>query len=180
MAAQQVGIENVPVEHKKFASEDAAVEYAIHCQRDRRNISNADLVRWVLELDKRKTKAETLSMATEAARQAKTGEPSEAPLGATDTKPGSHHKSSHDTAAVLGIGSRTVERIRTVIDHAPEEIKQAMEKGEMSICAAAKETQKLRRQEDKESGQPETEKGEEYEMGKGEFFYPWFRYTRAK
>jgi hypothetical protein len=44
------------------AREDAAVAYAIHCQRDRRNITDADILRWTAELDKRMTKAEAGAM----------------------------------------------------------------------------------------------------------------------
>ena len=34
------------------------MEYAIHCQRDRRNLSDADMIRWIAEVDKRKTAQE--------------------------------------------------------------------------------------------------------------------------
>jgi len=50
VAARNVGIQDVPIIYKSFADEDEALEYAIHNQRDRRNISDADLMRCI-ELD---------------------------------------------------------------------------------------------------------------------------------
>ena len=45
------GIERVPVEVKLFASEQDALEYAIHNQRDRRNISEAELLSVISVID---------------------------------------------------------------------------------------------------------------------------------
>ena len=48
-AAIAAGIDDVPVVLRAFFDEDTAVEYAIHCQRDRRNLSDADMYRWIAE-----------------------------------------------------------------------------------------------------------------------------------
>jgi ParB family chromosome partitioning protein len=53
-AADSLKLDEVYVTEKSFQTEDAAVDYAIRCQRDRRNISDADLMRWVEDLDQRK------------------------------------------------------------------------------------------------------------------------------
>jgi ParB family chromosome partitioning protein len=85
------------------SSEDtAAVEYAIHCQRDRRNLSDADLLRWIQEVDKRKAEG----------RPKKTAQPC-AVSGPT----------SKQTAKVVGTSARKVEQARTIIDQADEDTK---------------------------------------------------------
>ena len=65
-AAIAAGIDDVPVVFRAFWDEDTAVEYAIHCQRDRRNLSDADILRWIAEVDKRKTAQERAAMGTPA------------------------------------------------------------------------------------------------------------------
>jgi len=69
----------------------------------RRNLSDADLLRWKKELDKRQT----------AGRKPKELAQPCANLG----------KSAEKTAEVLGVSARKVERMRTITDHAPEEVK---------------------------------------------------------
>ena len=54
-------------------------------------------------------------------------------------------RSADVTADVLGVSPSTVKRARTVNDHAPEPVKQAVENGEMSIRKAAEVTQVARR-----------------------------------
>jgi ParB family chromosome partitioning protein len=158
MAAKQVGIEDVPVITKKFASEDAAYIYAVGAQTKRRQLTPAEMLKIVAEVDKRKTAEFHGNQYTDE----KSGQ---APKGATPLSPGTHHKSSHDTAAILNVSPRTVERYRAVIDHAPEEIKEAVKLGEknggMTISRAYDETQKLRRQEAEEKEDAkDTEEGE--------------------
>lgn len=52
-AAVQLGIEEVPVCEKVFANEDEAIEYAIHNQIHRRNLTDAEYLRLVERLDER-------------------------------------------------------------------------------------------------------------------------------
>ena len=120
LAAIAAGIEDVPVVEHDFPSEDVAVRYAIDCQRNRRNITDADIIRLVQELDKR--------------RQA--GRPK-----ADDEKlaqPCANSKSATDTAEAIGISTRKVEQARSVIDKATPEVKAAVEAGDMTINAASK------------------------------------------
>lgn len=49
-------------------------------------------------------------------------------------------RSSQSTAELLGINHRKVERTRTVMDHAPEDVKAAVQSGQMSINAAYNRT----------------------------------------
>jgi hypothetical protein len=84
-----------------FVSGDA---FAIRAQRNRRNLTEADILRCIETLDKRMT----------AGRPAKEFAPEGANL-----EPAPPVRSSRKTAELLGISPRQVERARTIIDHAP-------------------------------------------------------------
>lgn len=136
-AAIAAGIDDVPVVFRAFWDEDTAVEYAIHCQRDRRNLSDADILRWIAEVDKRKTKSE-------AGKAGGRGNEKLTQDCVSFKVKGDHHAraSSAATAAVVGTSARKVEQARTVLDKATDEVKEAVEKGEMSINQAYNETVK--------------------------------------
>lgn len=123
-AAIACGVDEIPAAVREFIDEDEAVDYAIHCQRDRRNISDADLTRWIGEMDKRKAQGERTDLAPDGAKSG---------------------KSAAETAALIGISTRRVERVRTVIDHADEEAKAAVLAGEKSINQAYNQTQAKRK-----------------------------------
>ena len=92
------------------ATESEALEYAIKCQTNRRNLTDAEILRCVQELDKRRTKAEAAKVASDVA-------------AGTVTQPCvTEGPSSAATAATIGISQRKVEQARTVLDHAPEPI----------------------------------------------------------
>ena len=52
-AAREAGLFQLPVFEHSFKDESEAVAYAIHMQRDRRNLTDAELYACVVELDKR-------------------------------------------------------------------------------------------------------------------------------
>jgi hypothetical protein len=54
-AAEEKGFETVFIHCHSFPNEGLALEYAIHNQRDRRNFTDADIMRCVEVLDKRET-----------------------------------------------------------------------------------------------------------------------------
>jgi Lar family restriction alleviation protein len=110
-----------------FDNESEALEYAIKCQTNRRNLTDAEMLRCVQELDKRK--------AVGRPPQAETPQP----CGITG-------RTAEATAATLGISQRKVEQIRTVLDHAPEPVKAAVQAGDISINAAYNATQEARRE----------------------------------
>jgi len=141
-AAIAAGIDDVPVVLRAFWDEDTAVEYAIHCQRDRRNLSDADMYRWIAEVDKRRSKQE---VAQEGGKAGGRGRGDSLTQSCVKQK-GDHHAraSSAATAAVVGTSARKVEQARTVLDKATDEVKEAVEKGEMSINQAYNETVKER------------------------------------
>lgn len=132
MAAESLGFEEIPVLERHFDDEDAAVEYAIHLQRDRRNLTDADICRFVMEIDRRK----------------KQGERSD--LTSTDAKSG---RSSQHTAEVVGTSSSKVEKIRTVVEHAAPEVKADMLAGTKTVNAAYVETQKARKTDEQEEAE---------------------------
>ena len=130
-AAQEAGITDIPVHYKSFATEDEALAYAIHLQRNRRNLTDGEIIRCIEALDRRKQRGGDH-------KSAKFQEKSKAPDGAID-------KTSQETARVIGISPRKVERTRTILEHADEEMKEAVQAGEMSINKAYQVTQEARR-----------------------------------
>jgi hypothetical protein len=95
-------------------------------ERNRRSLTDAELLKCVTVLDERKKTGPKNSFT-----------PSGVKLGA----------SSETTAELLGVSPRTVERVRTVLDHAPEPLREAVERGEKTVNAAYTETQERRKEE---------------------------------
>lgn len=129
-AAQKLMFPRIPVIRKDFKDEAEALEYAIKSQRNRRNLTDAELLNCLTELDKRKKTGPTKGLAS---REAKPG------------------KSAEETAAILGVSRAKVERLRTVSDHGSDEIKDAVKSGEMSVNKAYNETMDARRRAENKS-----------------------------
>ena len=143
-AAAQAGISPLYVARVKFPSEEAALEYAIHNQRDRRNMTEGDLFRYIQAVDSRKPRGGDRK--SEAAK-------SKAQGCANDTG-----KSAQQMALIFGVKQRQVEKVRTIIDHADEQTKKDVESGKKRINKAYNETQQKRR-EQKTSGKQKTAGG---------------------
>ena len=122
-AAQKLMFPRIPAIRKNFKDEAEALEYAIRSQVNRRNLSDAELLNCLTELDKRKKSGPAKSLASR------------------DAKPG---KSSEQTAKLLGVSQAKVERLRTVNDHASDEIKEAVKSGAMSANKAYEATMEAR------------------------------------
>jgi len=120
-AAKKAGLIQVPVVLKKFDTEEDALKYAVHCQRNRRNISDREIIHCIEALDKRQPSGQRNDLAPSGAR-----------LG----------KSATQTASMLGISSRKVERARAILDNAPDELREAVRAGEMTINSAYDQTPK--------------------------------------
>lgn len=112
LAAIKLGFPQIPVVLKKFANEEKALEYAIDSQANRRNLTDAELMKCLSLLDRRRK-----------AGRPRTGDPT----------PG---RSAERTAMLLGTSRGTVEKIRSILDHAPEEIKDAIRSGNLTIKRA--------------------------------------------
>lgn len=123
-AAKTAGVMDVPVVTKDFSDEREALEYAIRSQRNRRNLTDAELLTCLNELDKRKARGGNPIASREA-------------IG----------KSAEKTADLLGVSRAKVERLRTVHDHAPEQIREAVSTGKLSVNKAYKATMDARKAE---------------------------------
>jgi hypothetical protein len=119
LAACDAGLERIPVVPKSFASEDEAVRYAVHAQVARRNLSDAEIVRLVAELDKRRQRG--------GARQA-----------GAKTSSGAIDRSSKQTAELLHTSSSKVEKARAVNDSGDAALQARVASGEVSLNQAAK------------------------------------------
>ena len=133
-AAKLAGLTDVPASTKHFPSEKEALEYAIHRQRDRRNLSDADLFNCIEELDSRK-KSGAPKRNNNASKTSGASEPVVL-----------KKSSAENTAATVGTSSTKVKKARVIQDHADPETKNAVKSGNKSINKAYQETQQIRKQ----------------------------------
>ncbi len=132
--AINAGIESVPVFTHEFDDEHDALEKAICLQRNRRNMSDAEIVTCVEALDKRRQRGGDRRSA-----EAKSIPQS---CGIADSR----SASAKETAELLGISPRKVEQVRTVIDHSDPETLKAVKNNEFSVNKAYQETQRKRKE----------------------------------
>ncbi|MDD5697385.1 MAG: ParB N-terminal domain-containing protein [Victivallaceae bacterium] len=121
-AARKAKIFDVPVMPKAFSDENEALQYAIRCQRNRRNLKDFEIMKCMEELDKRMPLINNLLPKPSRAQDCALG------------------KSAQKTASLLGVSTRKIEQTRTVMDRAPEDVKTAVQSGKMSINAAYNRT----------------------------------------
>jgi len=129
LAAKLAGLETVPVDTKDFKDEHEALQYAIHNQRDRRNLTDADLLRWIELVDGKKQRG-----GDRKSKEAKSKGSSE-PID-----------SAKETAKIVGTSETKVKKARTIFDHADEEIKQEVLEGKKSIHKVAQEVREKRKE----------------------------------
>ena len=132
-AALQVGMSKVPIMLRNFADEEEALQYAIHSQSGRRNLTDADLLNCISLIDTKYSRGGS----SKASREA-------------------FGKSAQKTADLLGISRGKVEKLRTVNDHASSQVKDAILNGELSVNKAYNETMAARRAE-KRASEPVSE-----------------------
>jgi ParB-like chromosome segregation protein Spo0J len=133
-AAMNAGIEEVPVFLHEFDTEQEALEKAIKLQRNRRNMTDAEIMACIEALDKRKPRGGDRRSEDARSKVQRCTIENESSL------------SAHDTGKLLGISQRKVNQARTVMDHAEELTKEAVKQGDMSINQAYQKTQKKRKQ----------------------------------
>jgi len=126
-AAKNTGIMEVPVYEQEYSSEEAAIEHAVQLQCHRRNLTDAELFRYMEIIDER-----------HVPQRNENGKFAGAPNGAAG-------KSSEATAKLLGTSSRKAERMRAIMDHGDSETVDAVKNGEMSVNKGYEETQKKRK-----------------------------------
>ena len=132
-AAKDAGVLNVPLVIKEFADEDEAIQYAISSQRNRRNLTDSELLNCIAAIDSRFPRGGSSKTAREV-----------------------FGNSAQKTADILGISKTKVEKLRTVNDHASNQIKDAVLNGELSVNKAYNETMAARRAE-KRASEPVSE-----------------------
>ena len=119
-AAKKAGISPVYVARVSFPDEQTALEYAIHNQRDRRNLTDADLLRCIKAVDKRHSWG-----GDRKSKEAKIKSSSEPLIS-----------SAKATAETVGTSESKVKKARTILDHADRGTKQAVLDGKKSIHAS--------------------------------------------
>ena len=143
-AAKLAKIRAIPCIYHEFKDEDEALAYAFSRQADRRNTTDADIMRAVGVIDNRKTKVEAAAVASAAASITPHGvmdEPAP-PLDLQNQASAKKPRSSSQTAKIIGVSERKVERVRTIADRASAETKAAVLAGTKTINAAYNETVK--------------------------------------
>ncbi len=121
-AAKRAGLTEIPVVFRKFDGEDEALEYAIHEQRNRRNLTDADIIRFVAALDKRRSRGRN-HRAEEAREEIASSEV--------------YKTSAAETAKRIGVSKTRVENARAVSDSNDAALKEAVATGQMSLHKAA-------------------------------------------
>ena len=132
-AALQVGMSKVPIMLRNFADEEEALQYAIHSQSGRRNLTDAELLNCISLIDTKYSRGGS----SKASREA-------------------FGKSAQKTADLLGISRGKVEKLRTVNDHASSQVKDAVLNGDLSVNKAYNATMAARREE-KRASEPVSE-----------------------
>jgi ParB family chromosome partitioning protein len=123
LVARELEIEEVPVEVKEFFDQQEALEYAIHAQRDRRNITDSEILSCIEVLDEKMSRKEA---GAKGGNKEKKEEPS-------------HVK----TAKTLKVTKTKVSDARAVLTDAvaTEEVKS----GKKTISKAAKEVREKKK-----------------------------------
>jgi len=116
-AARQVGIEDVAVHSKSFADEEAALAYAIHNQRNRRNMTEAEILRCIEAVDKR--------------REAQRDEQGKYTVGPSEPT----GRSAAQTAEIVGTSESKVKRARAVLSD--PEVAEEVRAGKVTINKGA-------------------------------------------
>jgi ParB family chromosome partitioning protein len=126
-AANKAGLIQVPVVLKRFETEQEALEYAIKCQRNRRSLTDREIMKCVDELDKRRIRGGSHGNQYTKGKVPKV-------TGVT------FGKSSVETGKTLGIGRGKVEKARVVLEKGSDEVKEAVQSGNMTINSAYNQT----------------------------------------
>jgi len=146
-AALKLGIKNIPVLEKDFADEEEALNYAIHCQVDRRNLTDAQVLSLVELLDQRKKVGRPPREITSDEAKSSIGlmlqkMKADGEKVAYENFKKRVSRSSKITAALLNTSASKVEKARTVLDKGSEKIKGEVFSGEITINKAYAETLK--------------------------------------
>jgi ParB family chromosome partitioning protein len=121
-AARNLGLDSVPVIHKSFDNEDDAILYSFHIQRNRRNMTDDDILKCLALLDSIHESED-------------------------ENAPKQTRKEVNEARAKeLGISAGKVDKARKVLEHGNDDIQEGVKTGEKSINQAFKEVQEIRRE----------------------------------
>jgi hypothetical protein len=124
-AANNAGIEEIPVYSYEFETEEDAFEYAIRLQSNRRNLTDGDLIHCIQRLHEQKPRG-----GDRRSENAKESIPQSCGIE------NGRSAGAKRTAELLNISPRKVEQALTVINHASPETREAVLKNELSINKA--------------------------------------------
>lgn len=119
--AKNIRLDQVPVVYKSFEDEDDALLYSFHIQRNRRNMSDDDIVKCLALLDAMHKKEEKDQQTTRKAE-------------------------NEVRAKELGISPQKVDKARKVMEYGSPDIQEQVQSGEKSINKAFNEVQAQRRE----------------------------------
>jgi ParB family chromosome partitioning protein len=125
-AAKEIGLTQVPVLFKQFDNEDDAVLYSFYIQRNRRNMSDDDILRCLEMLD-------TIHGASEKNTEG-------------DARKMTRKAINEIRAKELGVSADKVDKARKVLEHGTDDIRDGVNSGEKSINKAFQEMQEIRRE----------------------------------
>ena len=135
-AAKNIGLKEGFVCRFEFDDEKEAVDYAIHNQRDRRNLTDAEIFRCVEAVDKKIGRwPQNQDIKVQLNFDSKD-------IDIIEDAKKSYILSCDKTAKTIGIAPSAVKRARVILDSNNEQIKQEVRKGEKSIHAASEEIKK--------------------------------------
>lgn len=124
LAAREAGLETVPALIKPFESEDDAILYAFHLQRNRRNLSDDQIIQCLEVLDKIN------------------------PHKKND--PGSRQPTKKETikerAKELGTSQSKIEKAQAILEYGDDTIKEQVQSGKKTINKAFNDVQAQRRE----------------------------------
>jgi len=130
-AALEAEIVEVPVIKREFSSDREALDYAIHLQRDRRNITDAELYSYIHAIDETKQRGRKEA-------------------GAEDLESYKGRSADH-TAQVTGTSPNKVKKARAIEKDGSEELKDEVRQGKKTINAAYNEVQEQKKGKPKDS-----------------------------
>jgi len=147
-AAKQANIIEIPIFAYDFDNELDALQYAIHNQRNRRNLTEAEIIRCVEVVDRLRERGQNLK---EYPRDNKghTIKP-EVPENLGLNIPGK--SSAQETAKITGLPESKVHQVRAVVSD--PEAREAVESGIKSIHRAAQEVREKKKQEKESKPRP--------------------------
>jgi len=117
-------------ESKHFKNEEAVKEWMILNQFGRRNLSNYQRSVLALELE---------DVFKEKAKEKQIRKPKSVSVNSPEQKPIDTRK---ELSNVAGVGEQTIARVKKIQEKAPEEVKEKLSRGEVSINQAYKEIKK--------------------------------------